>query len=117
MSWENHLWLWIAILGLSVVTVVTRSFFLLTPASFEFSPLVQRALRFAPAAAIAAVIAAVIAPDILMHQEVIDVTWHNRALIASVIAGGAFVWRQSLVLTIVVGMLVFTALRLLEIGG
>ncbi|MFZ1890678.1 MAG: AzlD domain-containing protein [Formosimonas sp.] len=113
MSWENHLWLWIAILGLSVVTVVTRSFFLLTPASFEFSPLVQRALRFAPAAAIAAVIA----PDILMHQEVIDVTWHNRALIASVIAGGAFVWRQSLVLTIVVGMLVFTALRLLEIGG
>ena len=62
-------------------------------------------------------IAAVIAPDILMHQEVIDVTWHNRALIASVIAGGAFVWRQSLVLTIVVGMLVFTALRLLEIGG
>ena len=113
MSWENHLWLWIAILRLSVVTVVTRSFFLLTPASFEFSPLVQRALRFAPAAAIAAVIA----PDILMHQEVIDVTWHNRALIASVIAGGAFVWRQSLVLTIVVGMLVFTALRLLEIGG
>ena len=113
MGWEHHLWLWIAILGLSVVTVVTRSFFLLTPASFEFSPLVQRALRFAPAAAIAAVIA----PDILMHQEVIDVTWHNRALIASVIAGGAFVWRQSLVLTIVVGMLVFTALRLLEIGG
>ena len=113
MSWENHLWLWIAILGLSVVTVVPRSFILLTPASFEFSPLVQRALRFAPAAAIAAVIA----PDILMHQEVIDVTWHNRALIASVIAGGAFVWRQSLVLTIVVGMLVFTALRLLEIGG
>lgn len=112
MIWENHLWLVVAILGLCAVTIVTRSFFLLTPASFEFSPLAQRALRFAPAAAIAAVIA----PEILMHETVIDFTWHNRALIASIVASGVFIWRQSLVLTIIVGMLVFTALRLLGIG-
>lgn len=108
MSLMAHLWLWAAVVGLSVVTFVSRSFFLLTPASFEFPSLVRRALKYAPMAAIMAVIA----PDILMQSGQVDLSFHNKALIASMVAGVVFVWQQSLLLMIVVGMLVFTALRL-----
>jgi branched-subunit amino acid transport protein len=43
---------------------------------------------------------------------VVDFTWHNKALIATVIASGVFVWRQNLLLMIAVGMAIFTVLRL-----
>ena len=52
MSWGQHAWLLTAIIGLCAVTVVTRSFFLLTPSRFEFSRGIQRALRYAPPVAI-----------------------------------------------------------------
>lgn len=108
MNWTDHIWLILAVIGLCAVTFVTRSFFLLTPSTFAFSPLVQRALRYAPTAAIVAVIS----PEILMQHGQIDITWHNKALIASVIASLVFLKKQSLLLMITVGMLVYTALRL-----
>ncbi len=108
----DHVWLIAATLGLCAVTFVTRSFFLLTPSAFVFPPLIQRALRFAPTAAITAVIA----PEIFMQAGHVDVSWHNKALIACVIASIVFVIRQNLLLTIFVGMLVFTVLRLFGFG-
>ncbi|MGL4767178.1 MAG: AzlD domain-containing protein [Formosimonas sp.] len=108
MSLYEHLWLWVAIIGLGVVTAVTRSFFLLTPAKFQFSPMIRRALRYAPTAAISAVIA----PSVLLHNHAVDLTWHNNALVATVLASVVFVWKQNLLLMIAVGMLVFTVLRL-----
>lgn len=108
MALSEHLWLWLVIAGLTVVTFITRSFFLLTPARFEFSPSVQKALRYAPTIAIMAVIA----PDILMHKGAVDITWHNPALLAAAVSGLVFVWRQSLLWGLVAGMAVFTLLRL-----
>lgn len=108
MSLSDHIWLIVAIAGLCVVTIVTRSFFLLTPAAFQFPLIIQRALRYAPTAAIMAVIA----PSVLIQHNVVDFTWHNKALIATVIASGVFVWRQNLLLMIAVGMAIFTVLRL-----
>ena len=108
----DHVWLIAATLGLCVVTFVTRSFFLLTPSAFVFPPLIQRALRFAPTTAITAVIA----PEILMQAGHVDVSWHNKALIACVVASVVFIIRQNLLLTIFVGMLVFTVLRLFGFG-
>ena len=108
----DHVWLIAATLGLCVVTFVTRSFFLLTPSAFVFPAFVQRALRFAPTAAITAVIA----PEILMQAGHVDVSWHNKALIACVVASVVFIIRQNLLLTIFVGMLVFTVLRLFGFG-
>ena len=113
MAIWDQVWLILVVLGLCVVTFVTRSFFLLTPSSFVFPPLIQRALRFAPTAAITAVIA----PEILLQGGHVDVTWHNKALIACIVASVVFLIRQSLLLTICVGMLVFTVLRLLGFGG
>lgn len=108
----DHVWLVVATLGLCAVTFVTRSFFLLTPSAFVFPPLIQRALRFAPTAAITAVIA----PDVLMQAGHVDVNWHNKALIACIVASIVFIYRQNLLLTIGVGMLIFTVLRLLGFG-
>lgn len=86
MSWGQHAWLLTAIIGLCAVTVVTRSFFLLTPSRFEFSRGIQRALRYAPTVAIMAVIV----PDILMHQGQVNLTWHNPELLAGIVAVAVF---------------------------
>lgn len=107
MNWGHHLWLWTAVLGLCAVTVLTRSFFLLTPSRFEFSNSIKRALRYAPTVAIAAVIA----PDILMHQGRVDFTWHNSELFAAVAAVLVFLWRHSFIWALLAGMVVFTLFR------
>lgn len=108
MTGMAHYWMLAAVAGLAVTTVVTRGFFLFTPTSFVLPRLVQRALKYAPTAAIVAVIT----PDILMQGGQVDLSWHNKALIATIVASAVFVWRQSLLLMIAVGMLVYTALRL-----
>ena len=107
MSAMNHFWLLIAVAGLMVVTVVTRSFFLLTPERFAFPNSVQKALRYAPTIAIMAVIA----PDILMQHGRTDFTWHNPALLAAVVSGLVFVWRHSLIYALLSGMAVFALLK------
>ncbi len=107
MTGAQHLWLLVAVFGLMVVTFVTRGFFLLTPERFAFPAAVQKALRYAPTIAIMAVIA----PDILMHDGRADLTWHNPALLASIAAGLVFVWRKSLIVSLLLGMAVFAALK------
>lgn len=108
MNWGQHVWLWAAVIGLCAVTVLTRSFFLLTPSRFEFSSGVKRALRYAPTVAIAAVIA----PDILMHQGRVDLTWHNPELLAGITSVLVFLWRHSFIWALLAGMVVFTGFRL-----
>lgn len=108
MSYFEHFWLLLATVGLCAITFISRSFFLLMPSTFKFSPLMQRALRYAPTAAIMTVIA----PSILMHDQALDFSWHNNALIASFAAAMVFLWKNNLLLMIVVGMVVFTCLRL-----
>ena len=87
MSLMNHLWLLIAVVGLMVVTLLTRGFFLLTPERFSFPNSVQKALRYAPTIAIMAVIA----PDIFIQHGRADFTWHNPALLAALVSGLVFI--------------------------
>lgn len=108
MAWSEHLWLWLVIAGLTAVTVLTRSFFLLTPRRFEFSAPIKRALRYAPTVAIAAVIA----PDILMHQGAVNLSWHNPELLAGLAVVAVFVWRHSLAWALLMNMAMFTVLRI-----
>ena len=107
MSWASHFWLLIAVLGLMVVTFVTRSFFLLMPERFAFPASVQRAFRYAPTIAIMAVIA----PDFLLFEGRADFSWHNPALLVALVTGLVFVWRQSLIYALLTGMAVFALLR------
>lgn len=103
---------WLTILGLTAVTVVTRSFFLLFGERVELPERLQRALRYAPAAALAAIVAPEVA-GLTGPAGALDLSLRNPRLWAALAAGALFALRRRMVEMIAVGMAVFTALRLL----
>jgi branched-subunit amino acid transport protein len=77
---DHDLYIWIGLLGLGLMTALTRSGVLLWPRPITLAPRLQRALRFAPMAAIAAVIV----PSVLFHSggAVVDLI-HPKTLSAA----------------------------------
>jgi branched-subunit amino acid transport protein len=73
-GWEALL----TILGLMVITVVTRGFFLVSERELVLPDWVKRGLRYAPLAAIAAVVV----PEIVMTQGHLIDTWRDARLFA-----------------------------------
>ncbi|RJG05218.1 AzlD domain-containing protein [Noviherbaspirillum cavernae] len=100
---------WITIGWLTVATFLTRSSFFLLGNAAKLPPRIQHALRYAPAAAMAAIVV----PDLLMNGEVLDLTWANPKLLAAIGATVFFLTTRRLLETIVVGMALFTAIRLM----
>jgi branched-subunit amino acid transport protein len=100
---------WITIGLLTVATILTRSSFFLLGHAVKFPPKVQHALRYAPAAALAAIIA----PDLLLSGGSVSFTWANPKLLAAIGAGLYFVSTRHLLGTIMVGMALFTVFRLM----
>jgi branched-subunit amino acid transport protein len=98
----------VTVVGLTVITVVTRSFFLLPERELPMPGWIKRGLRYAPLAALAAVIA----PEVLMTQGQLIVTWQDARLPALAAACAYYFWRRGILGTIVVGMAVFLPLRL-----
>ena len=95
------------IAGLAVVTVVARCFFFLSGRPWSMPPWVERGLQYAPIAALSAVVL----PEILTTQG----QWSGLAdaRVAGAVAGTiAFVWRRSVLLTIMAGMAVYLPLHL-----
>jgi branched-subunit amino acid transport protein len=99
---------WIVIIGLMVVTLITRSFFLLIGERMELSETVQNALRYAPAAALVAIIA----PEMFFTQGSSSLEINSPYLWGGVCSIIAFWLSKSMLLTIILGMLAFTAIRL-----
>jgi branched-subunit amino acid transport protein len=100
---------WIAILGMTFVTALTRAMFLVGGERTVLPARVQRMLRYAPAAALAAVVL----PDVLATPEGLSVAPSNHEFYAALAGLGWFLWRRTMLGTIVVGMVVFTMLRIL----
>ncbi|WP_338925751.1 AzlD domain-containing protein [Mycetohabitans endofungorum] len=100
--------IWLAIIGMMIVTGVTRAAFLLGGERTVLPERVLRALRYAPAAALIAVVV----PDVAMTPQGLSFALENHAWYGTVAGTLWFLWRRSMIQTIVVGMLVFTALRL-----
>ena len=98
----------VTILGLAVITVVTRSFFVLSSREFELPGWARRGLRYAPLAALAAVVA----PEILMTQGHLIDTWKDARLYGALAGAAWFFWQRGILGTILSGMAVFLALRL-----
>jgi len=97
-----------AIVGMTLVTLVTRSFFLLSDRELVLPDWVKRGLRYAPLAALAAVVA----PEVVMtHGQLID-TWQDARLFAVAAGSAWYLWRRSLLGTIVVGMAVMIPLKI-----
>ena len=101
--------IWLTIGVLIVATAVTRSSFWLIGHHITIPKRVQEMLRYAPACALAAIIA----PDLLMVGEGTPaISLLNPKLAAGVAATLYYLWRKSMVETIIAGMIVFTALRI-----
>jgi branched-subunit amino acid transport protein len=100
---------WIVIVGLTAVTVVTRSAFLVLGDHFELPERLQRALRYAPACALLALIA----PEIALTNGSLALSFANPKLVAGIAAGAIMLLTRNMIAAMGVGMLAFTALRLL----
>ncbi len=90
-------------------TVVTRSFFFMHRGATRMPAWLQQALGYVPAVALSAILA----PDLLMMNGELSLPWTNLRLLAAVAATVFFLFTRHLLATLVFGMAVFTALRLL----
>jgi len=100
--------IWLAIFGMTLVTAFTRALFLIGGERTVLPERVQRMLRYAPAAALAAVVL----PDVLTTPEGLSFAPSNHEFYATLSGLAWFLWRRTMLGTIVTGMLVFTVLRL-----
>jgi branched-subunit amino acid transport protein len=98
----------IAILGMALITVVTRGFFLFPERELPLPAWLQQGLRYAPLAALVAVIA----PEIVMTQGQLISTWRDARLPAVVVATAYFYWRRDILGTILTGTAVLLVLKL-----
>jgi len=98
----------IAILGLAVITLVTRAFFLLPERELPLPGWLEQGLRYAPLAALVAVVA----PEIVMTQGRLIDTWMDARLPAVLAATAYFYWRRDILGTILTGTAVLLAFRL-----
>lgn len=101
--------IWLAIIGMTLVTAATRAFFLLGGERAVLPERVQRMLRYAPAAALVAVVV----PDVLQTPHGISFALSNHALYGTLAGLAWFLWRRSMIGTIVAGMIAYTLLRFL----
>ena len=103
-GWEITL----AILGLTALTVLTRSFFLLTEREIPIPDWLREGLRFAPLAALAAVVV----PEVVMTQGQLISTWQDARLYAAATGVAYYLWRRDILGTILTGMAVLLPLKL-----
>ncbi len=95
------------IIGLTLVTVLARSFFLLSVRSWVLPHWAQRALHYAPIAALAAVVV----PEIVTVQGQLVTTWQDARLVAALGGILAFWWWRDVLYTIIAGMALYLPLH------
>lgn len=98
----------VGIVGLAVVTVLTRAFFLFPDRELTLPPWATQGLRYAPLAALVAVIA----PEIVLTDGVLLPTWADARIYAVLVATAYFYWRREILGTIVSGTAVLLALNI-----
>lgn len=98
----------LTIAGLALITLLTRSFFLIPHREIPLPAWLQRGLRYAPLGALVAVAV----PEVVMSGgEVID-TLLDARIAASLAATAYFFWRRDILGTILTGTAVMLACRL-----
>ena len=105
---KTDLWTLVTIVGMGLVTVITRSFFFLSSKPWTLPAWARRGLNYAPVAALAAVIV----PEIVMTQGQFISTWQDARLFGAVAGATWFYWRGGVFGTIVAGMAVYLPLHL-----
>ena len=98
------------IVGMGLVTLGTRGFFMYLGDRVRMPELILRSIRYAPLAAIVAILA----PEILMPDgatEISQFNWAIPQIWAGLAAFIAFAWMRSMLPTLIIGMLVYSVLR------
>jgi branched-subunit amino acid transport protein len=98
----------VAIVGLALITLLTRAFFLLPEREMQLPAWLQQGLRYAPLAALVAVVA----PEVVLTQGQLIGTWQDARLPAVVVASVYYFWRRGILGTIVSGTAVLLSLKL-----
>ncbi len=110
----NHtdLWTLAVIVGLAIITLITRCLFFISSKPWSLPHWAQRGLQYAPIAALSAVIV----PEMVMTHGHLVGSWQDARLFAVVAGAGWYFWRkgagQAVLGTIVAGMAVYLPLRL-----
>ena len=103
-DWE----IWTVIVVLGVATSCCRSALWMVGHRVTIPRRVQEMLRYAPACALAAIVA----PDFMLGpQGEVELAVTNPKLLAGIISLAYYLWRRNMLQTIVIGMVVFTVLR------
>jgi branched-subunit amino acid transport protein len=97
----------VAIVGLALITVLTRAFFLLPERDLPLPDWLQQGLRYAPLAALVAVVA----PEVVLTQGQLIGTWQDARLPAVAVASAYYFWRRGILGTIVSGTAVLLVLK------
>lgn len=98
--------IWLAIAGMTAVTLATRVLMLVFGDRIALPERVQHALRYAPAAALSALIA----PELLLQHGAVALLG-NAKLLAGAAAIATMLATRSMIATMVIGMAVFSAAR------
>jgi branched-subunit amino acid transport protein len=104
----TDLWTLGVIIGLALVTILTRGFFLLSSQPWHLPAWALRALQYAPIAALSAVVV----PEVVTTQGLFIDTWRDARLFAAATGAAWYFWRRGVLGTIVAGMAVYLPLRL-----
>ena len=86
-------------LGMAVITLGSRAFFLLPKEDLPMPRWLREGLRYAPIAALAAVVA----PELVMTQGHLVDTWRDARIFGALAGLAFYAWRRSLFGTIVCG--------------
>jgi branched-subunit amino acid transport protein len=108
-SGNTDIWTLVVIVGLAIVTVVTRSFFFISRRNFKLPHWAQRGLQYAPIAALSAVIV----PEIVMTQGQLISTFQDARIYGALAGAAIFYWSRNTLACIVGGMAVYLPLRLM----
>jgi branched-subunit amino acid transport protein len=98
----------VTIVGLALLTVITRGFFFLPEREIPIPGWLKQGLRYAPLAALAAVVV----PEVVTHKGQLITTWQDARLYAAAAGAAYYFWRRDILGTILSGMAVLLVLRL-----
>jgi branched-subunit amino acid transport protein len=101
-------WTLLVIVGLAGVTVLTRCFFFILDRPWTLPTWAERALKYAPVAALAGVVV----PEVVMQSGHLVPGWQDARLFAGPVGALLYFWRRSVLLTIIGGMAVYLPLHL-----
>jgi branched-subunit amino acid transport protein len=97
-----------SVVGLTVITVLARGFFLLSERELTLPAWAMQGLRYAPLAALVAVIA----PEIVLTDGALIATWADARIYAVLVGTAYFSWRRGILGTIVSGTAVLLTLNI-----